>query len=356
VKIAGPDLTQLRAIASRVVREMQQTPGLTAIRPEPQIDIPQIRIRPNRTALAQYGVTTAQLSEEIVGWRQGIDATQIFGENGRTIEVAVAGPPEFRSWAGLADLPISAGTHAGLTLSDVATVEQAREPVTVQHENGRRRIAIGADARGTGVSLAVSALQSRLASIGLPAGYTVAIAGQSVARVQAATRLLLIGGFVLLSIFVLLTMAFSSMTDAGIVLLNFPLGLIGGVLAATLAPGGLSVAGFVGFVTLFGIIARNGIMLVAHKRVLDEELPEVPPVDRIVRAAEERLLPIVMTAATAGLGLLPLAFSLTAGGSELEAPMAVIVIGGLITSTALNMLVLPTIYVWRERRREAHAR
>lgn len=353
VKVSGPDLKQLRVIAARVAHEMQQTPGLTAIRPEPQIDVPQIRIRPNRTALAQYGVTPAQLSDEIAGWRQGMRAAEIFGENGRLVEVAVAGPPEFRSWSRVRDLPISAGTNAGLTLSDVATIDEGREPVAVQHDDGQRRIAIGADARGTGVSRSVAALRTRLAAIGLPAGYTVAIAGQSVARGQAATRLLLVGALVLLAIFVLLTMAFSSMTDAGIVLVNFPLGLIGGVFAATLAPGGLSVAGFVGFVTLFGIIARNGIMLVAHKRQLDAELPDVAPVDRILRAAEERLLPITMTAATAGLALLPLAFSLTAAGSELEAPMAVIVIGGLVTSTALNMLVLPTLYVWRERRREA---
>lgn len=353
VKITGPDLDQMRAIAARVGHEMERTSGLTAIRPEPQVDVPQIRIRPNRAALAQYGVTPAQLSDEIVGWRQGLTTAEIFGENGRSVGIAVAGPPEFRSWSRVADLPISAGAHPGLTLSDVATVDQSREPVSLQHDNGQRRIVIGADAHGTRISSVVSALQSRLAKLDLPPGYTATIAGQSVARGDAATRLLLVGGFVLFAIFVLLTMAFSSMTDAGIVLLNFPLGLIGGVLGATLAPGGLSVAGFVGFVTLFGIIARNGIMLVAHKRLLDTELPYVPPVDRILRAAEERLLPITMTAATAGLGLLPLAFSLTAAGSELEAPMAIIVIGGLITSTALNMLVLPTVYVWRERRREA---
>jgi len=347
----------MRSIAARVGHEMARTPGLTAIRPEPQIDVPQIRIRPNRAALAQYGVTPAQLSDEIVGWRQGVTAAEIFGENGRSVDIAVAGPPEFRSWSRVPDLPISAGAHAGLTLSDVATIDQSREPVSLQHDDGQRRIVIGADAHGTRVSRAVSSLRARLGKIDLPPGYAVTIAGQSVARGDAATRLLLVGGFVILAIFVLLTMAFSSMTDAGIVLLNFPLGLIGGVLGASLAPGGLSVAGFVGFVTLFGIIARNGIMLVAHKRHLDVELPDVPPVDRVLRAAEERLLPITMTAATAGLALLPLAFSLTAAGSELEAPMAIIVIGGLITSTALNMLVLPTVYVWRERRREAaHAR
>lgn len=354
-KVTGPDLGRMRLIAARVAHEMESTGGLTAIRAEPQIDVPQIRIRPDRAALAQYGVTPAQLSEEIAGWRQGVTAAQIVGTGGRSMSVAVAGPPELRSWSRVGDLPVSSAAHAGLTLSDVATVDQNHEPVSLQHDDGQRRIVIGADAHGTRVSRVVSELQARLDKLDLPPGYAVTIAGQSVARGDAATRLLLIGAFVLLAIFALLTMAFSSMTDAGIVLLNLPLGLIGGVLGATLAPGGLSVAGFVGFVTLFGIIARNGIMLVSHKRLLDIELPELSPVDRIFRAAEERLLPIVMTAATAGLGLLPLAFSLTAAGSELEAPMAIIVIGGLITSTALNMLVLPTIYVWRERRREAIA-
>lgn len=138
-------------------------------------------------------------------------------------------------------------------------------------------------------------------------------------------------------------------------LLNLPLGLIGGVVGAALTPEGLSVAGFVGFVTLFGIISRNGIMLVAHKQHLDAARPEMDPVARVLLAAEERVLPIVMTAATAGLALLPLAASFEATGSELEAPMALIVCCGLVTSTALNMIVLPTLYVWFARRQQRRA-
>lgn len=156
---------------------------------------------------------------------------------------------------------------------------------------------------------------------------------------------------VLLSVFMLLASAFASLRDATITLVNFPLGLIGGVVGALLTPGGLSVAGLVGFVTLLGIISRNGIMLVAHKQLLDAESPQDDPIARILRASEERLLPILMTAGAAGLGLLPLALAFNSSGSELEAPMALIVVLGLITSTALNMLVIPTIYVWLERRR-----
>jgi Cu/Ag efflux pump CusA len=158
------------------------------------------------------------------------------------------------------------------------------------------------------------------------------------------------GALVLLGIFMLLATAFASLRDATVTMLNFPLGLIGGVAGALMTPDGLSVAGLVGFVTLFGIIARNGIMLIAHKQHLDAEHPGDDPVGRITRASEERLLPILMTAGAAGLGLLPLALSFDTAGSELEAPMALIVVLGLVTSTALNMLVIPTIYVWLERR------
>ena len=355
VEVTGPDLDQLRALAARATAAMQHVSGLSAIRAEPQIDVPRIEVRPDPLALARYGIAPSAVADEVSTWRLGTTATQVSTSAGRTVPVDIVGAPETQSFDRVGDVPIE--TPRGVVaLSDVAAIVRGREPITVQHENGVRRIIVGADARGAGVSRAVSALQDRLRTIAVPPGYTLAIAGQSVARRSAGLRLLGIGAFVLAGIFALLLMAFHSMTDVVIVLLNFPLGLVGGVIGALLAPGGLSVAGFVGFITLFGIIARNGIMLVAHKRFIDAAMPGLTPVERIHRAAEERLLPIVMTAATAGLGLLPLAFSLLAAGSELEAPMALIVIGGLISSTALNMLVLPTVYVWHESRRKEASR
>jgi Cu/Ag efflux pump CusA len=353
VKITGPDLDELRALAARATAEMQRVPGVSAVRAEPQIDVARLEIRPDPLALARYGIAPSSVAEQVSTWRLGTTATQISTPGGRIVDVVVVGPPALQGWQQVGDIPIQARAGGLLPLSDVASIIRGREPVSVQHESGVRRIVVGADARGAGISRAVSALENRLRTIAVPPGYGIEIAGQSVARRTAAARLLGIGALVLVGIFILLLMAFHSIADVVIVLLNFPLGLVGGVLGALLAPGGLSVAGFVGFVTLFGIIARNGIMLVAHKRFLDDTLPDVPPIDRILRAAEERLLPIVMTAATAGLALLPLAFSIFAAGSELESPMAVIVIGGLLSSTALNMIVLPTVYVWRERRNEA---
>jgi Cu/Ag efflux pump CusA len=235
-------------------------------------------------------------------------------------------------------------------LSELATVTPMAAPALVQHEGGERRITIGASG-GASLSIAVAKLRRQVREkLSIPQGYRIDIGGEATARSDAAGTLLLVGGLVLLGVLILLASAFSSMRDAAIVLMNIPLGLVGGVIAAFFTSDGASVSGFVGFVTLFGVISRNGVMLVSHKRQIDERCPDEDPIERILRAAEERVLPIVMTATTAGLGLLPLALSFDAAGSELEAPMALIVGGGLVTSTALNLLVLPTFYVWRVRR------
>ena len=348
VTVTGPDLGMLRGLAAQTAGVMAGTPGLGVIRPEPQVDVPQLAIHPDREALARYGVTQQALVDAIVAFRQGRTVSQVLGGgDGRVVDVVVVGVG-----TAIGDIPVMTSSGTPIALSVLADVDMVPAPAVVFHEQGTRRISIGADARGGGLSGAVSDLDNRLKQqVKLAEGYHIEITGEAAARSQAALRLLVIGGLVLLGIFVLLVMAFRSLGDAGITLLNFPLGLIGGVAAAALNPEGLSVAGLVGFVTLFGIIARNGIMLVAHKRHLDATLPDKDPVERVLQAAEERLLPILMTAASAGLGLLPLAISIIGRGSELESPMAVIVCGGIVTSTTLNMLVLPTLYVWLARRR-----
>ena len=351
VEILGPDLAQLRLLATEVGRLVRSTPGFGTIRIEPQLDVAQLRIRPIPAALARYGVLPLDVGEQVVAWRQGRVLAQILEPGGRVINVALAGPPATRERAALATLPIHTPV-ADTPLSTLATIDEVAAAAVVNHDHGERRINIGVDVRGAGLSSAVSALEKRLKTeLRIPPGYRVLVTGEAVARSDAALRLLVTGALVLVGIFVLLATAFGSLRDAGIVLVNIPLGLIGGVAGAALATEGLSVAGFVGFVTLFGIILRNGIMLVSHKRHLDDALPNVPAAERVLLAAEERLLPILMTALTAGLGLLPLALSSESAGSELESPMAVIVCSGLVTSTVLNMLTLPTIYVWLATRR-----
>ncbi len=356
VKVVGPDLDQLRRLASEIARHMETVAGLGHVQVEPQINVPQLRIRPNRASLARYGVSPLTLTNSVLAWRQGKAWSQVLGKDGRLMDVVMAGAPATRDVSFLKSIPVATANGQLVPLAELADVEQVAAPSVVQHEGGERRIVIGASARGAALSLAASKLDRLIKQkVSLPAGYRVEIGGEATARTEAGGRLLLIGGLVLLGIFVFLASAFSSIRDAGIVLLNIPLGLVGGVVAAVFTPEGLSVSGFVGFVTLFGIISRNGIMLVSHKRDIDAHHPEQDPIDRVLRAAEERVLPILMTAATAFLGLLPLAVSFEAAGSELEAPMALIVCGGLVTSTALNLVVLPTFYVWLARRSAARS-
>lgn len=351
VEVIGPELEPLRAVASTVAERIGQVDGVSGVAVEAQVDVAEVRVRPDPVALAPYGLTPADVGEQVRAWRLGHRVSDILDPDGRVVGLVVTGDEASRPRSALGDLLITAADGRAVHLTSIAKIDDVDVPAAVSHVAGSRRIAIAVDAEPSAVSGASRSIEALIGSVHMPPGYRIEVSGEAVARAHAARQLIVIGVLVLLGIVVLLGTAFGRAGDALIVLFNFPLGLIGGVAGALLLPEGLSVAGFVGFVTLFGIIARNGIMLVSHTKQLEREAPNEPPVERVLRAAEERLLPIVMTAATAGLGLLPLALSLGSAGSELEAPMAVIVCGGLITSTLLNMIVLPTIYVWLARRR-----
>lgn len=352
VEVIGPELEALRSVASAVSDKVARLDRVRGVSVEAQVDIAELRVRPEPIALAPYGLTPVDVAEQVQAWRQGHKVGDILERDGRLIALKVAGGAAMRDRASLSELLITAADGRAVQLSAIARIDDVAVPAAVTHIGGARRIAIGVDADPSDVSTVSTAIEDVVRVLSLPSGYRVAVGGEAVARAHAARQLVVVGLLVIVGIILLLTVAFGRGSDALVVLLNFPLGLIGGVAGALLLPEGLSVAGFVGFVTLFGIIARNGIMLVAHTRHLETEAPDEAPVERVLRAARERLLPIVMTAATAGLGLLPLALSLGSAGSELEAPMAIIVCGGLITSTMLNMIVLPTVYVWLARRRE----
>ncbi|AKU93146.1 efflux RND transporter permease subunit [Vulgatibacter incomptus] len=352
VKAIGPELGELRALGGQIASVMQTIPELGPVRVEPQLDLPQLLVVPDRARLLTSGIRPAEVADAVVDWRHGRTVTQVFDPSGRIVDVALAGPPDFRERGALRDIPIATRLAGVLPLEALASIREVPAPFEVRRDGGERRVAITASPPGSALSTTAARLSRELEQrVRLPPGYRIEIGGEAVARQEAAGRLALVGGLVLAGIVVFLASAFGSLRDAGIVLLNLPLGLVGGVLASTLIPDGLSVAAFIGFVTLFGISARNGILLVTHKRHLELALPDVDAVARILRAAEERLLPVVMTAATAGLGLLPLALSIGRAGSELEAPMALIVCGGLVTATSLNLIVLPTVYVWLESRR-----
>jgi Cu/Ag efflux pump CusA len=232
-----------------------------------------------------------------------------------------------------------------IPLSAVADIRPDRGPNFVMRENVQRRIVVSSNVSGRDLRSVVNEIESRVeANVALPRGYHVEYGGQFESEAQASRQLLWLSLGVVIAIFFILSTAFRSSRDALLIMLNLPLALIGGVVGVYLVGGVLSVASIVGFITLFGIATRNGIMLVSHIRHLQEQEGVRDFRTAVVRGATERLVPIVMTALAAELALVPIALSAGQPGSEIQAPMATVILFGLLSSTALNMVVVPILY------------
>jgi Cu/Ag efflux pump CusA len=232
-----------------------------------------------------------------------------------------------------------------IPLSSVATIQRDRGPNFVMRENVQRRIVVQSNVSGRDLRSVVNAIQHRVAqNVRMPQGYHVEYGGQFESEAQASQQLLWLSLGVIIAIFFVLSSTFSSSRDALLIMVNLPLALIGGVIGVYLSGGILSVASIVGFITLFGIATRNGIMLVSHIRYLQEHEGMTDFRAAVARGATERLVPILMTALAAGLALVPIALSAGKPGSEIQAPMAMVIMFGLLSSTALNMIVVPILY------------
>ena len=233
-----------------------------------------------------------------------------------------------------------------LPLHALADIRRDRGPNTISRENVQRKIVVSANAAGRDLHALVDDIRAAISTgIALPSGYRVEYGGQFASAAAATRTLLLLGAGVVVGIFLLLYVAFRSARDAALVMLNLPLALIGGVAGVFAAGGVVSVASLVGFITLFGIAARNGVMLIAHIRHLIEEEGVTDFRAAVRRGAMERLAPILMTALAAGLALVPLALAGGAAGSEIQTPMAIVILWGLLSSTALNMILVPALYL-----------
>ncbi len=350
LKLRGDDLAALRVVASSLVRRMEGIEEIRDVRASGLSDVPTTDLRTDDTRLAVHGLSRTELVDTVAAYHQGLEVASVATPGGFFAPVVLAGTSRDAAATRLADVPVSTAS-AVLPLSRFAELAHGAEPPVVDHEAGQRLLTVTATTRPGDTSVAADRVEAMMREVAPPPGVSLELAGQAAERKTASTRLVLTVALVLLAVFAFLWMAFRSLVDAAVVLLGLPLGLVGGVVAALLIPEGLSMAGLVGFVALFGIISRNGIMLVAHKNQLLGESGGALTEEIVLAAARERLLPIAMTAATAFFGLLPLAASLGAPGSELEAPMAVVVCAGLVTSTALNLLAVPAFYLWRAGRR-----
>jgi HME family heavy-metal exporter len=351
IKLLGSERSELRRAASVLAPKLGRIEGIQAVRSADLVDVPTTDIQFDEARLGVAGVRRADVVDAVAAWRQGLPVADVHVQGGFSVPVVIAGSSSMRTSTRMHDLPVFTASSAVLPLSAVIAIREGSEPPTIDHEGGRRLVTITARASGSDLSRVAADIVKLMKRTPLPPGISWALAGQAAERREASGRLIVIAGVVLLTIFAFLWMAFGSMVDASVVLGGLPLGMIGGVAAALLLPEGVSMAGLVGFVALSGIITRHGIMLVAHKNHLIAQARGASVQEVILQAARERLLPILMTAATAFFALLPLAASIGAAGSELEAPMALIVCGGLLSSTALNLAAVPAFYLWRERRR-----
>ncbi len=346
VKVFGDDLLTLRRLGENVRNAMRAVPGVADLSLEQQIDIPVIRFVLNRTAIASYGLKAREVAEAIETSFAGTTVGRVFDRATSFDLVVKLDADAGVDFERIADLPIDTPTGETVPIRVLADVRRETGPNMILRENVQRRIVISCNVAGRDLGSVVNDIRQAVSqAVSMPAGYRVEYGGQFESQQSASERLLLLGAAVVVGLFVMLVLAFGNSRDALFVMLNLPLALIGGVAGVFLSGAVLSVASMIGFITLFGIATRNGIMLVSHIRHLVEFEHVTSFREAVERAAHERLVPILMTAMSSGLALIPLAFAAGASGSEIQTPMAIVILCGLTTSTLLNMFVVPTLYL-----------
>ncbi len=352
VKLFGDDLTMLRSLARQVEAAMRGIAGVVDLSMEQQTDIPTVRVRVRPEDAARYALQPGEVTMMIQTAFVGIEVNRVL--EGQVSFPMVIRYPETK----FDDLEVIGGTlidtpsGAKVPLNAVADIYEDRGPNFISREGVQRKIVVQCNVAGRDLLGVVNEIRSAVTErVTLPQGYRVEYGGQFESEADASRRLLILGAGVIAGILLILATAFHSTRDALIIMLNLPLALVGGVAGVYLAGGVLSVASIIGFITLFGIATRNGIMLVSHIRHLRETEGVADLREAVLRGASERLAPILMTALAAGLALIPIAAGMGKAGSEIQAPMAIVILFGLFTSTALNMVVVPAVYYAAGRQR-----
>ena len=343
IKLFGTDLGKMYTIGNEIKSSIVDIEGLVDVNVDQQIDIPQIQIRANRDMMAQYGITIEEFNDFIDVAFGGEKLSEIY-EGQRSFDLVLKLDRDHtETIEGLRSALID--THDGkkVPLEQVADIVSVSGPSSISRENVQRKVVISANVAGRDLRSAVQEIQKNInETISLPEGYRIEYGGQFESEAKASQTLMLTSLIALLIIFLLLFQEFKNFRLAGIILLNLPLALIGGVFAIYFTSGILSIPAIIGFITLFGIATRNGILLVSHYQHLQEN--GVSLMETITRGSADRLNPILMTALTAALALIPLALRGNLAGNEIQSPMAKVILGGLITSTLLNIYIVPIVY------------
>lgn len=342
IKLFGDDLNKLYTIGSQIKSAISDVPGVVDINLEQQVERPELVIRPRRELLARYGISIAQFNAAISTAISGRKVSQVY-EDGLPYDVTlIAEPAAHATLASIPELTINSN-QGTIPLSEVAEIISTSGPNTINRENVKRRLVISANVDGGDLRGAVEGIRERINSeITLPEGYYLNYGGQFESEAKASRTLLLTSLCALLVIMMLLYAQFKNMTQSLIILLNIPMALIGGVLILVITGSELNIPAIIGFISLLGITTRNGMLLISRYNALKDEGASLD--ERIRIGSSDRLLPIIMTALTSAFALIPLAVNGSDTGNEIQAPLATVILGGLVTSTFLNIFVVPAVY------------
>lgn len=350
IKLFGDDLNSLYRYGNRIKSAVSEIPGIVDINIEQQVERPQLDIRPRRRMLASYGITMEQFARAVNVALGGEVVSQVY-EDGLPYDITVRLPDDRRDSAEKIAAMTIDSPKGRIPLASVADIVSATGPNTINRENVSRRIVISANVQDRDLRRAVNDIQQRIAAdVDLPEGYYVSYGGQFESEAKASRTLLLASLGALVIIFLLLYGEYRDFSQSLIILLNMPLAMIGGVLLLRITTGELNIPAIIGFISLLGITTRNGMLLISRYNKLRDS--NVALMECVSRGSADRLNPILMTALTSALALIPLAVTGDRPGNEIQSPLAIVILGGLISSTALNIFVIPLVYYLREKHRK----
>ncbi len=351
IKLFGDNLNRLFTTANEIKRHIADVEGLADLTVEQQVERPELKIIPNREMLLRQGITLAEFNRFVNVNMAGEQVADVL-EDGKRFALVVRSDEESRNtMEDIRNLVIDTEDGRKIPLSDVAQVVSSMGPNTINRENVKRRIVVSANTNGRDIRSVVEDIKKCIDdNITLPEGYHIEYGGQF-ENEQAASRTLTLMSVVSIAvIFLLINIQIGNVKESGIIMLNLPLALIGGMFALWFTTGEVSIPAVIGFISLFGIATRNGMLLITHYRYLQEEGLSVR--ESILQGSAERMSPILMTALTSALALIPLALRGDLPGNEIQSPMAKVILGGLLTSTFLNAFIIPLVYDWMSKRLE----
>ncbi len=349
IKLFGDDLNRMFTLGNQIKDAVKDVEGIADLNVEQQIERPELKIVPRREMLARHGISLAAFREFVTVNMAGETVSQVY-EQGKAFNLVVRASEDNRgSIERVKDLMIDDAEGRKIPLSDVADVVSAMGPNTINRENVKRKIVISANTSGRDLRSVVNDIRTCVdEQIHLPEGYHIEYGGQFESEQAASRTLALASAISIVVIFLLLYWQFKNAAQSAVILLNLPLALIGGVFVLLLTSGELSIPAIIGFISLFGIATRNGMLLISHYNLLREE-QGLGLRECIVRGSLDRLNPILMTALSSALALIPLALRGDLPGNEIQSPMAKVILGGLLTSTFLNAFIVPIVYEWMHR-------